>query len=222
MTTSAATETMEIVKRIGPVVLSTAHDVTTNAAAGLRRIVGMMTVDYNMTHVQTFSIALSYALDLARQCGASLVTMDRVRKAALAEAPQSLMAIETVLAIVRLTLACEGRIISTTVFSSRDEAEATATAVNEAFDQAETVASDDLDAAIYMALLSLHGAITQYLAQQARKLPQIVEYSWQMTMPALLMAQRAYCDPSRFSELIDENNVVHPAFMPRTGRMLAV
>ena len=41
-------------------------------------------------------------------------------------------------------------------------------------------------------------------------------------MPSLRMAQRAYADPSRHEELIAENHVVHPAFMPREGIMLAV
>jgi prophage DNA circulation protein len=36
------------------------------------------------------------------------------------------------------------------------------------------------------------------------------------------MAQRAYADPTRHEELISENHVVHPAFMPREGIMLAV
>jgi prophage DNA circulation protein len=36
------------------------------------------------------------------------------------------------------------------------------------------------------------------------------------------MAQRTYADPVRYVELIDENEVVHPAFMPLEGKMLAV
>jgi prophage DNA circulation protein len=44
----------------------------------------------------------------------------------------------------------------------------------------------------------------------------------QAVLPSLRMAQRSYGDPKRHQELINENRVVHPAFMPRTGVMLAV
>ena len=41
-------------------------------------------------------------------------------------------------------------------------------------------------------------------------------------MPALRMSQHAYGTAERYQELINENHVVHPAFMPREGKMLAV
>jgi prophage DNA circulation protein len=50
----------------------------------------------------------------------------------------------------------------------------------------------------------------------------VITYGFTQVMPALRMAQRAYADPKRYAELIAENNVVHPAFMPRDGKMLAV
>jgi prophage DNA circulation protein len=40
-------------------------------------------------------------------------------------------------------------------------------------------------------------------------------------MPALRMAQLAYANPKTYQELINENQVVHPAFMPTEGKMLA-
>ena len=133
MTSDEANEVLGIVRRIGPVVLSAAVDPRGTVGTALRRTVGMMVADTNMINLPTFGIALSISLDLARFSYATLVTMDRVRKAALAETPKSLPAVQTVLAIVRLTLACEARIIAFMTFRSRDEVDAVVTAMNDAF-----------------------------------------------------------------------------------------
>jgi prophage DNA circulation protein len=222
MTSDEANEVLAIVQRIGPVVMSTAVTMSGQYGTGLRRVVGMMVADENMIDLSTFGTALSIALDLARNCRATLVTMDRVRKAALTETPRSLPAVQTVLAIVRLTLACEARIISFMTFASRDEVDAIALAMNDAFSQTSEAAADDLDSGTYMALIRLHGDVTRHLADRGRLLPRVISYQYTMVMPALRMAQRSYGDPSRYQELINENSVVHPAFMPREGKMLAV
>jgi prophage DNA circulation protein len=222
MTSDEANEVLGIVQRIGPVVLSSAVALSGDYGTGLRRVVGMMIADDNMIDLPTFGTALSIALDLARNCKATLVTMDRVRKAALTETPITLPAVQTVLAIVRLTLACEARIISFMTFASRDEVDAIAFAMNDAFNQTSEVAADDLDSGTYMALIRLHGDVTRHLADRGRQLPRVINYRFTMVMPALRIAQRSYGDASRYQELVSENNVVHPAFMPREGKMLAV
>jgi prophage DNA circulation protein len=180
----------------------------------------MMMADYNMIHMATFATVFATILDMARQCGATLVTMDRVRKAALAETPHSLMATQTVLAIVRLTMACESRIVTAMTFTSSNQVDDISLALNEAFGQTSEAASDDLDAYTYMALITLWGDVTKHLADRGRQLPRIISYNYQMVMPSLRMAQLVYADPSRSTELRDENNVVHPAFMPLQGTML--
>jgi len=222
MTADEADEVLAIVQRIGPVVMSSAVDMSGNNGASLRRLVGMMVADYNMVNMPTFAIVFGLCLDVARRCSATVVTMDRVRKAALAETPVSLQATQTILAIVRLTLACEGRILSTMTFRSRDEVEAISVAVNAAFEQTSEIAADDLDVDTYMKVIRLHGDITAFLANQGRLLPRIITYQYQMVMPSLRMAQLVYAEPSRHTELINENAVVHPAFMPLIGKMLAV
>jgi prophage DNA circulation protein len=222
MTADEANEVLAIVKRICPVILSSAINPRGINGTSLRRCVGMMAADYNMINVPTFVYAMCVALGLARRCGATVVTMDRVRKAALAEAPVSLPAVQTVLAIVRLALAAEARIIAYTTYRSRDEVDATAKAINAAFEQTSEIAADDLDAGTYMAIVGLHGDVVKHLADRGRQLPRVVNYSHTMVMPALRMAQREYGNPNRYQELIDQNRVVHPAFMPRVGSMLAV
>jgi prophage DNA circulation protein len=222
MTGDEADEVLAIVRRIGPVVLSTAVDLTGGTGSALRRAVGMLIVDKNMVNPATFAFAFAVCLDLARLCKATLVTMDRVRKSVLTETPVSFSAEQMVLAIVRLTLATEARIIAYMPFRSRQEADAVAEAVNRIFTQTTEIAADDLDQGTYMALINLHGAITVHLAERGRVLPRVIPYSYQMVMPALRMAQRAYGEASRYQELIEENDVIHPAFMPRDGQMLAV
>jgi hypothetical protein len=135
MTADEADEVLAIVRRICPVILSAAVDPRGDVGTALRRIVGMMKADTNMINLPTFVIAFGIALDLARHSYATLVTMDRVRKAALAEQPVSLPAVQTVLAMVRLTLACEARIIAFMNFRSRDEVDEVATQMNAAFNQ---------------------------------------------------------------------------------------
>jgi prophage DNA circulation protein len=222
MTSDEANEVLAIVRRIGPVVLSAAGRLSGTIGTALRRAVGMMVADKNMTNPAVYAFAMMLCLDLARHSGATLVTMDRVRKAALAEAPVGLPAVQTVLAIVRLALATEARIIAYTKFTSRDEVDQIAIAINAAFNETSEIAADDLDAATYMRIIRLHGDVVRHLTERGRLLPRVIVYSVPAVVPALRMAQTAYADPSRYTELIAENSVVHPAFMPLAGKMLAV
>jgi prophage DNA circulation protein len=217
-----AEEVMGIVRRVAVVVLSTVPSKRGPTAAALRRAVGIMVADENMTHIGTFAIAFRVCLDLARLSGATLQTMGRVRAAALAETPQSLPAVLTVQAMIRLGLAQEARLVTSINFTSRDDAVAVADSMTAAFTEAAEVASDDLDAASYMAIIGLQASVTKYLADSGLLLPRVVPYSFPITMPSLTMAQRTYTDAERADELRLENKVVHPAFMPRDGRMLAV
>lgn len=222
MTGDEAQEVLGIITRIGPVVLSAAVEPRGEEGANLRRAVGLMVADTNMLDLSAFAYAFAVCLDLARFSKATLATMDRVRKAALDEAPVGLPAILTRDTIVRLTLACESRIVAQMTFRSRDEVDTVASSMNAAFNQASEVAADDLDAGNYTALVNLHGTVTAHLVERGRQLPRVIQYELQAVLPSLRMAQRAYADPTRHTELINENNVVHPAFMPLTGKMLAI
>jgi prophage DNA circulation protein len=222
VTGDEADEVLAIVQRICPVVLSSAVSLSGATGTALRRAVGLMGVDKNMTDLSIFCFAFNVAVDLARHCQATLATMDRIRKAALDEKPMSLPAVLTVLSIVRLTLAMEARIVAYMSFRSREEVDEIANQMNLAFSETSEIAADDLDAATYMALVRLHGDVTRHLADRGRMLPRVINYTYQMAMPSLRMAQRVYSDPRRHTELISENHVVHPAFMPVSGKMLAV
>lgn len=212
-----------IIRRIMPVVLSTIPaDASTLAASALRRMVGMVEADQNMLHINTFAGAFGMCVDVARVAGATLTSMGRVRKAALAEAPVSPSEVLVVQTIVRLTLAQEARIIAAMSFKSRNEVDAISVEINAAFYEAEEAASDDLEAATYIEIVGLHASVTKHLADRGRILPRVVTASFASTMPALAIAQQLYGSGSRVQEIVAENDIVHPAFCPTSLKVLAV
>jgi prophage DNA circulation protein len=221
VTGDEAEEILGITRRIGPVILSAAVSPTGDIGTSLRRAVGMMMVDVSMTHLPTFAFAFGVCLDLCRHSQATLATMDRVRKALLAEQPVGLPAVLTKNVAINVVLAVEARIVAYMTFQSREEVNRVADAMNAAFTEAETIASDDCDQGSYMVMVSLHGTVVKFLADRGRMLPRVISYNYQMVMPALRMAQLAYANPKTYQELINENQVVHPAFMPTEGKMLA-
>ncbi|WP_375791176.1 hypothetical protein ACE102_07440 [Bradyrhizobium sp. vgs-9] len=224
MTGTEADECIAIVQRIAPVILATVPSSRKGAAASeLRHAVGYMVAhagDLLASH--GFAEQMRSCLDQARMIGATLVAMGQIRSAALGESPISLPATMTVLCTVRLCLAQEARIVGELVFTSRDDASNAAAEMTAAFSDAAEVASDDLDAGSYMAIINLQASVIKRLADVGRTLPRVITYRYPQVMPALTMAQRAYADGDRAQELIAENKVVHPAFMPMTGRMLAI
>jgi prophage DNA circulation protein len=216
-------EVAAIIQRIGPVVMSTVEARSGADTSNLRRLVGkLLASDAAVTDSASFATEFKACLDEARNAGATWQSMGRVRLAALAETPQSLSATVLVQAIVRLSLAQEARLITLLTFTSRDDVENVARTIGAAFDQAAEVAADDLQAGIYMAIIGLQADVTKYLTDQGRQLPRVIQYHFAQVMPALAMSQRVYSTGSRSDELRLENKVVHPAFMPMDGRMLAV
>jgi prophage DNA circulation protein len=223
MTGLEAAECAAIIENAATALLSALPSKKGSAGAALRRAVGFMIANAeSLLRSNTFAATMQACLDAARTNGTALVPFDRVRKAALAEVPQSLPATLTVQVIVRLALAQEARIIAAMQFTSRDDATAVADAATASFSAAAEVAADELDAGSYMAIVSLQAAVAKHLADAGRVLPRVIDYAFPAVMPSLTMAQRVYSDGGRSDELRDENKVVHPAFMPMTGRMLAV
>lgn len=221
MTWDELEEIRGIVERICTVVHSTIKTTVVDQTPSLSQVTGRMMADDNMAHIATYSTALSIALDIARQAGATQQAVGRVRLAALQESPRWPGGVATVLATVRLSLAAEARVISAMTFASRAEANTVLTRINAAFNEAGLRAADDLDAGTYAAILSLQSLTVKFLTDQALRLPYIIDYEFPKVLPSLRMSQQVYGDATRSLQLINENKVVHPAFMPRTGRMLS-
>jgi prophage DNA circulation protein len=158
---------------------------------------------------------------LARETGMGFPGLDLVRQAAVAETPQTVGAFIIKCALIELTLATECEVIANTTFVSRDDVDAIRDTMNEAFSPMEEIAADEMAQDTYQHLISLHAALAFHLSQTARPLPRMLNYAFYDTYSSLVVGYKLYSDASRCDELVAENKVVHPAFMPRTGRALA-
>ena len=168
-----------------------------------------------------FWINLAKCFDAAQQMGVTYQQMDTVRTAAEASTPKGLPAIAVRNFSVRMALAEQARILAATTFTSRQVIDDYFDQINASFDTAETEAANNLDNVAYVALVQLHAAVSNDLANRARPLPRMVTYTYNASKPALYMAQNLYQDPVRYEDLISENSPIHPLFMPASGRALS-
>jgi prophage DNA circulation protein len=74
--------------------------------------------------------------------------------------------------------------------------------------------ADNGDAMTYQALNALRATVVHDLTERARPLPRVLQLSFPIPLPALAMSNRLYSKGDRSDELVIENRVVHPAFMP--------
>jgi prophage DNA circulation protein len=147
--------------------------------------------------------------------------METVRLALVAENPQSLGATMIRDRSIHLAFAQEGKIISTMVFTSRQDVDALIQAIQIPFNESEEVTADTMSGADYIALIELRAAIVDYLVSTARPLPSMLTYQFAQSLPSLIISQRLYGDASRYDEIRQENKVVHPAFCPLIGQALS-
>jgi len=166
---------------------------------------------------------LGQCFDFARLAGMTVFGL-RAARDAFMEQTENTRTVTGVLArnaAIRLSLVTEARIIADMEFVSTVDVERVKATLNPEFAAAEEIAADDMDAMAYQGLVQLHASITNFLVETARPLPRLVRYRFFAIMPSLVTAQRLYYDAGRADELRDENKVVHPAFMPGTGRALS-
>jgi hypothetical protein len=159
--------------------------------------------------------------DAAPPAGVTFAAMEAVRLVVAGQTPAGIPAITVKNFAARMALAEQARILAATTFKSRSDVDGYFDQVVTSFDAAELVAADSLDNVSYRALIALHAAVSNDLANRSRPLPRMATYSFPARMPSLWMAQRVYCDPSRNDELIAENKPIHPLFMPSSGVALS-
>jgi len=169
----------------------------------------------------TIGPGLDNCFDLVRQAGCTLGQMEMVRVQTAAENPKGLPATWVMDSGIQMALAHEGRIISATIFTSRQDVDALLAAIQQPFTDAEERAADTMDPMIYRALVQLHAAVVNHLVQTARPLPMMLAYEFADVQPSLVISQRLYGDASRYDEIRNENKIVHPAFCPPTGVALS-
>ena len=189
--------------------------------AELRLVVGDLNVRAASYLIDgTFADRLLSAFTLATGAGITLEWMDRVIAQLVAETPTELTANSVVQNSLIFALAQEGRIIRATEYKSREDVDATMKRMKEWFDIIKDMIADTMSGPAYQAFLDLAAGITRYLTDVARPLPRMLRYQL-APMPALAASQFIYGDGSRYEELVAENKVVHPAFMPRVLQALS-
>jgi prophage DNA circulation protein len=173
--------------------------------------------------IETGAIAAPIAnvFNLARGAGATVEQMEAVRRHTIAIAVRTFPAWSVGNTCIRCLLVQVARILAAMTFASRSQIDRYIDGVNQAFDNAETVAANARDQASYRSLVSLHAAVTFDLTTRQRTLPTIVIYDFAVPRPALWICNRLYGGDERTQELIDENRPVHPAFIQQPTRALS-
>lgn len=191
------------------------------AAASLRRAVGDLQAKVPLLFRNgLLPSAILNCFTAALSAGITINALDLVLAQLRSEDPSEGGATAVVQTSVLFALSTQCRIISNIVFVSRDDVEAMQKRMKVSFDLAKDIAADEMDSIVYAALTDLGAKLARHLADRALRLPQIVQYEL-VPLPALALSNRIYADASRYSELIADNKIVHPAFMPRAVRALS-
>lgn len=83
------------------------------------------------------------------------------------------------------------------------------------------IAGDQGEDATFNALRALSAAVVKDLTTRGAALPSIKQFSIAASLPAPVIAQMLYRDPGRAAELVSESDVIHPAFMPFSFKVLS-
>jgi prophage DNA circulation protein len=185
-------------------------------AAELRRLVGLVNVDglqYLADNV--FGTNLYNCFVVARTLPITADLVASVRDQITALTPVGPLTTMVYDSAIQYCLTTECILITGTTFKSRDDVQQTMSRITAAFNLARDNAAERMDSATYQNLTYLAGSIVNYLSATALTLPRLVQFNLNTSWPALSLANLIYQDASRWEELVDENKVVHPAFMPR-------
>lgn len=126
---------------------------------------------------------------------------------------------------VALVLTQASTIIAGMSFESVEDVDAVLYEMGLVFDPAIETAADANASDVYQALIALQASVVQFLIETEQPLPRLVQYNAGRSLPSFALAMRLYADPSVVDKLADqlvgENKVVNPAFMPITGVALS-
>ncbi|WP_110947412.1 DNA circularization protein [Pseudomonas bohemica] len=121
----------------------------------------------------------------------------------------------------RAAIAALAQVAATYAPVSYDDALSTMQTVTGYIDDEILVAGDAGDDETYTALRTLRQAVVSALSSTGATLPRLETFTFKASMPALAMATRLYQDPSRATELIEQADPIHPAFMPTRFKALS-
>ena len=105
--------------------------------------------------------------------------------------------------------------------SSYDDAAAIMAAVSGAIDAVAVESADAGDDASYEALTAMRVQVVTDLRARGALLARVRTITFGDNLPALMLAQRLYQDPTRADQLVNQAAPRHPLFMPTTFQALA-
>lgn len=186
------------------------------AAASMRVAVGIFLAKfYDYVTTKSVGTEMLGCFEAARLAGASVFSMDNVRASAMAEAPMHGLGVGVCNASIIFALAEQSKIIADTIFSRRIDADAMMDRMSATIEDIKVSRSNVFTVFDYQNTVALAALLINHLSATERDLPRVIAYHLKDNSPALTVANRIYSDGSRAEELIAENKVVHPAFMPR-------
>ena len=186
------------------------------AAVDMRTAIGKFLAKFPvMASDGVLGTELLNCFELAREAGATLNSMARVRATLFAEVPAYHMGVVIVNAAIQFSFIEESKIISVQEFASRGEVDELMDAMNVAIEEIKLNKADSFVSSDYQTFVFLSALLIQHMSSTQRQLPRVVQYTWPIHYPSLAMSNRIYGEGSRSEELIAENKVVHPLFMQR-------
>jgi len=75
------------------------------------------------------------------------------------------------------------------------------------------VSGQPIDDTLFSSLADLRKALAVDLSTRGSRLPALIQYTPEATLPALVIAHRLYGDATREAELVNLNNISHPGFV---------
>ena len=215
-------EAVAILTRMLTVLLGALQSSTGRGGSALRYAVGdLQATAQKAIGTAALGAPLVRCFGLAWRAGATPEDIDAVRLAMQAETTAGLAGVIVTNLGIRLALATESLILTTTTFTSSQDVFAVLDRTGAAFDAAEEYAADNRDAANYQALIGLRAATVRDLTIRAAMLPRRTTYTLPRGTTSHVLANRLYGDARRADELRAENKIIHPAFMPASGSALS-
>lgn len=104
--------------------------------------------------------------------------------------------------------------------SSQQDAATVLSNALDLYDAEIDVAGDAGDDDSYAALRALRQAVYADLNERGADLANEADYSFNSSLPSLVLAQRLYQDPSREAQLVRQIDPIHPAFCPTAFKAL--
>ncbi len=212
-------EIKDILERLSIVLLGFASNKGPEASS-LRKAVGYLHANVSTLAASgTLSGPLLACFTTAVDAGINVDTLDHVIDHLFQETPSEGASLLVVQTCILFALAQESRIVAGMEFVSRDDVDVMMTRMKSQFDAAKELAADAMESNTYSALLDLATALIRHLADTARPLPRMSTFNL-APLPALAASNFIYGDGSRWEDLVAENKIVHPAFLPASLRAL--